>query len=147
MAQARRFPAALPPSGGRRRRAVDCEVTKAYYRDTNADHWALIKERRLRSGPLRRRTCQRLLCLSGPAALVRLAYANGQPSRPTWTTARVIGARRIYYHAGLDIGGAERMVDVLAATSGLVVGLEPLVDREKDNAQLHTEHNDTFGYG
>jgi hypothetical protein len=23
---------------------VDCEVTKAYYRDTNADHWALVKD-------------------------------------------------------------------------------------------------------
>src|ERR1039457_7136881 len=27
---------------------VDCEVTKAYYRDTNADHWSLVKDARLR---------------------------------------------------------------------------------------------------
>jgi murein DD-endopeptidase MepM/ murein hydrolase activator NlpD len=37
------------------------------------------------------------------------------------------------------------MVDVLAATSGLVVGLRNVVvDSEKDNATLHTEHNDTI---
>jgi murein DD-endopeptidase MepM/ murein hydrolase activator NlpD len=29
--------------------------------------------------------------------------------------------RRIYYHSGLDIGGAEGLVDVIAATPGLVV--------------------------
>jgi hypothetical protein len=30
-------------------------------------------------------------------------------------------ARKIYYHSGLDIGGAEGVVDVVAATAGLVV--------------------------
>jgi len=30
---------------------VDCEVSKAYYRDTNADHWALVKDARLRLWP------------------------------------------------------------------------------------------------
>src|SRR5271169_1377450 len=30
---------------------VDCEVTKAYYKDTNADHWALVKDARLRVWP------------------------------------------------------------------------------------------------
>jgi hypothetical protein len=30
---------------------VDCEVTKAYYRDTNADHWSLVKDARLRLWP------------------------------------------------------------------------------------------------
>jgi hypothetical protein len=31
------------------------------------------------------------------------------------------GAKKIYYHYGLDIGGAEGMVEVVAATAGLVV--------------------------
>ena len=48
-----------------------------------------------------------------------------------------IGSRRIYYHSGLDIGGAEGMVDVLAATSGLVVGIgKAMLASEKDNASL-----------
>ena len=58
---------------------VDCEVTKAYYRDTNADHWALVKDARLRLWPARFAVhAGRLFCLSGPAALVRHANANGQ---------------------------------------------------------------------
>ena len=32
-----------------------------------------------------------------------------------------ITTKRIYYHSGLDIGGAEGLVDVVAATSGVVV--------------------------
>ncbi len=31
------------------------------------------------------------------------------------------GATRVYYHDGLDFGGAERLVDVLAASDGLVI--------------------------
>src|ERR1035437_7824719 len=30
---------------------VACEVPKAYYRDTNADHWSLVKDARLRLWP------------------------------------------------------------------------------------------------
>ena len=56
-----------------------------------------------------------------------------------------IGSRRIYYHSGLDIGGAEGMVDVLAATSGLVVGVgKAVLDSEKDNASLDRQYNDTI---
>src|SRR6185312_15059733 len=31
------------------------------------------------------------------------------------------GRKKIYYHWGLDIGGAEGLVDVVAATDGMVV--------------------------
>jgi murein DD-endopeptidase MepM/ murein hydrolase activator NlpD len=56
-----------------------------------------------------------------------------------------ISPRRIYYHADLDIGGAEGLVDVLAATRGLVVGLgKDLVESEKDNANLERQYNDTI---
>jgi len=55
-----------------------------------------------------------------------------------------IGTSRIYYHSGLDIGGAEGMVDVLSATSGLVVGLGTVViDQEKSNATIDRSQNDT----
>jgi murein DD-endopeptidase MepM/ murein hydrolase activator NlpD len=56
-----------------------------------------------------------------------------------------IASAKIYYHAGLDIGGAEGLVDVLAATSGVVVGLgTAIVDKEKDNASLDHQYNDTI---
>ncbi len=56
-----------------------------------------------------------------------------------------ISSAKIYYHAGLDIGGAEGLVDVLAATDGLVVGLGAAVaDREKNNSSLDHQYNDTI---
>jgi hypothetical protein len=118
---------------------VDCEVTKAYYRDTNADHWALVKDARLRLWP------------AGSPYMPAGSFVY--PVRQRWFASRTqmaneptyvdngerIGARQIYYHAGLDIGGAEGMVDVLAATSGLVVGLRnAVVDSEK--GQRHPAH-------
>jgi murein DD-endopeptidase MepM/ murein hydrolase activator NlpD len=124
---------------------VDCAVTKAYYRDTNADHWALVKDARLRLWP--------------PASPYMPANSFVYPVRQRWFATRTqmaneptyvdrderIGSRRIYYHAGLDIGGAEGMVDVLAATGGLVVGLgKTLLDSEKDNASLDRQFNDTI---
>lgn len=124
---------------------VDCEVTKAYYRDSNADHWALLKDARLRLWPA-----------SSPYMPARsFVY----PVRQRWFATRTqmsneptyvddgerIGSRRIYYHSGLDIGGAEGMVDVLAATSGLVVGVgKAMLDSVKANARLVPEHNDTI---
>jgi len=124
---------------------VDCQVTKAYYRDSNADHWALVKDARLRFWPA--------------ASPFMPAGSFVYPVRQRWFATRTqmaneptyvddgerIASRRVYYHAGLDIGGAEGMVDVLAATSGLVVGVgKALLDSEKDNLSPHTQHNDTI---
>src|SRR5437879_12305347 len=56
-----------------------------------------------------------------------------------------IGSSRINYHSGLDIGGAEGLVDVVAATGGLVVGPgTAVIDAEKNTASVdgyytHTE--------
>lgn len=56
-----------------------------------------------------------------------------------------IGSRRVYYHSGLDIGGAEALVDVLAATSGLVVGLgNAILASERANTRLDHDTNDTI---
>jgi hypothetical protein len=66
-------------------------------------------------------------------------------NRPTLTRASVSPQLRFIYHSGLDIGGAEGLVDVLAATSGAVVGLgTAVVDKEKDNASLDRNFNDTI---
>ena len=124
---------------------VDCEVTKAYYKDTNADHWALVKDARLRLWP--------------GASPYMPAGSFVYPVRQRWFATRTqmaneptyvddgesIGSHRIYYHSGLDIGGAEGMVDILAATSGLVVGVgKAVLDSEKDNASIDHRYNDTI---
>jgi murein DD-endopeptidase MepM/ murein hydrolase activator NlpD len=124
---------------------VDCEVTKAYYRDTNADHWALVKDARLRLWPARSPYMP-------PGSFVYpvrqrwFATRTQMANEPTYVDdGESISSRRIYYHAGLDIGGAEGMVDVVAATSGLVVGVgKAVLDSEKDNASIEREYNDTI---
>jgi murein DD-endopeptidase MepM/ murein hydrolase activator NlpD len=124
---------------------VDCEVTKAYYRDTNADHWALVKDARLRLWP----ATSPYMPTSSFVYPVRqrwFATRTQMANEPTYVDRdERIGSRRIYYHSGLDIGGAEGMVDVLAATSGPVVKVgKTVLDSEKDNAALQTQANDTI---
>ena len=124
---------------------VDCAVTKAYYGDSNADHWALVKDARLRLWP------------AGSPYMPAGSFVY--PVRQRWFATRTqmaneptyvdggerMGARQVYYHAGLDIGGAEGMVDVVAATGGLVVGVgSAVLDSEKGNASLIPQHNDTI---
>src|SRR5690349_15911208 len=102
---------------------VDCPVTKAYYRDTNRDHWALVKDARLRLWPAGSP-------FMPPGSFVYpvrqrwFATRTQMANEPTYVDGgEEISTRKIYYHSGLDVGGAEGMVDVLSATSGLVIGL------------------------
>jgi hypothetical protein len=83
---------------------VDCEVTKAYYRDTNADHWALVKDARLRLWP----ATSPYMPTSSFVYPVRqrwFATRTQMANEPTYVDdGESIGSRRIYYHSGLDIG-------------------------------------------
>ena len=124
---------------------ADCEVTKAYYRDTNDDHWALVKDARLRVWPANS-PYMPAGSFVYPVRQRWFATRTQMANEPTYVDAdERIGPRPIYYHSGLDIGGAEGMVDVLAATSGPVVKVgKTVLDSEKDNAALQTQANDTI---
>jgi murein DD-endopeptidase MepM/ murein hydrolase activator NlpD len=100
---------------------IDCPITKGYNQDTQTDAWGLVKDARLRAWPagtswlppgtFRYPAKQRWF-----ASMTQMAnepvYVDGG-DRP--------GQRKIYYHYGLDIGGSEGLVDVVAATDGVVV--------------------------
>ena len=124
---------------------VDCAVTKAYYRDSNADHWALVKDARLRLWPAES-PFMPPGSFAYPVKQRWFATRTQMANEPTYVDdGERIGSRRIYYHAGLDIGGAEGLVDVVAATDGLVVGVGTAVlDKEKNNASLDRRYNDTI---
>jgi murein DD-endopeptidase MepM/ murein hydrolase activator NlpD len=124
---------------------VDCAVTKAYYRDSNADHWALVKDARLRLWPAGSPYMPPGSFVY-PARQRWFATRTQMANEPTYVDAgESIGSRRIYYHAGLDIGGAEGLVDVIAATGGFVVGVgTAVIDKEKDNGSLDHKYNDTI---
>jgi murein DD-endopeptidase MepM/ murein hydrolase activator NlpD len=101
---------------------IDCPVTKGYcQKSSKRNAWGLVKDARLRLWPagspwIKPGTFlypakQRWFATDTQMANVPVFVDGGE--RP--------GDRNIYYHYGLDFGGAEGMVDVVAATDGLVV--------------------------
>lgn len=124
---------------------ADCTMTKAYYENTNHDHWGLEKDARLRLWP-----AGSPFMLPGtmvyPVRQRWFASRTQTGNEPTYVDeGEHITSAKIYYHAGLDIGGAEGLVDVVAATNGVVVGLGTAVaDQEKNNPSLDHQFNDTI---
>ncbi len=101
---------------------IDCAVTRGYLaQSSKGNAWALEKDARFRLWP------------AGSAWIDPNSFTY--PVRQRWFASDtqmanvptfVDGGDRpnrdqIYYHHGLDFGGAEGLVDVLAATEGLVV--------------------------
>jgi murein DD-endopeptidase MepM/ murein hydrolase activator NlpD len=99
---------------------IDCPITKAYLASTSNQVWALDKDARLRLWPA-----------GSPLSAVEFVY----PARQRWFASSTQMAnepvyvdagerpknRKIYYHYGLDFGGCEGLIEVAAATEGLVV--------------------------
>ncbi len=100
---------------------VDCAVTRDFLRNTRTDPWGLVKDARLRLWP------------AGSPFMAPGTYVYPVKQRWFATTTQMANepsfvdgsetpwGQRIYYHYGLDIGGAEGMTEVVAATDGLVV--------------------------
>ena len=102
---------------------VDCPITRGYMTNTDLDHWGLVKAARLRLWPAGSPWIEPGTFVY-PARQRWFASATQMANEPTYVDGIEQPSRRkIYYHSGLDIGGAEGMVDVLAATDGLVVSL------------------------
>jgi murein DD-endopeptidase MepM/ murein hydrolase activator NlpD len=124
---------------------ADCSVTKAYYQNTDHDHWGLEKDARLRLWPAGSPFMPEGSMVY-PVRQRWFASRTQMANEPTYVDeGERITSAKIYYHAGLDIGGAEGLVDVLAATSGVVVGLgTSVVDQERNNASIDHQFNDTI---
>jgi murein DD-endopeptidase MepM/ murein hydrolase activator NlpD len=102
---------------------VDCPITRGYMTNTDLDHWGLVKAARLRFWPAGSPWIEPGTFVY-PARQRWFASATQMANEPTYVDGIEQPSRKkIYYHSGLDIGGAEGMVDVLAATDGLVVSL------------------------
>lgn len=100
---------------------IDCPVTGGYTKNSRSRIWGLEKDVRLRLWP----AGSPLVAAGTFVCPVRqrwFACGTQMANEPTFIDGgEVPGSNRIYYHYGLDFGGAEGMVDVFAATSGLVV--------------------------
>ncbi len=100
---------------------VDCPITRAYMDNTDHDHWGLAKAARIRLWPAGSPWVEPGTFVY-PARQRWFASATQMANEPTYVNGFEAPIRRkIYYHSGLDIGGAEGMVDVVAAAGGLVV--------------------------
>jgi murein DD-endopeptidase MepM/ murein hydrolase activator NlpD len=121
---------------------IDCPITKGYRQNNSkgvsgVNPWGLDKDARLRFWPAGSP-------LMNPGTFVYPAkqrwFASG--TQMANEPVHVDGGenplvKQIYYHYGLDIGGAEGMVEVVAATDGLVVsaGKAVLPDYEDSPVQ------------
>jgi murein DD-endopeptidase MepM/ murein hydrolase activator NlpD len=100
---------------------VDCPVTKALVSNSRTNPWAIEKDARLRVWPARSPWL-------APGTYVypvrqRWFATNTQmANEPSFVDgSEEPSAKRIYYHYGLDIGGAEGRTEVVSATDGRVV--------------------------
>jgi murein DD-endopeptidase MepM/ murein hydrolase activator NlpD len=102
---------------------IDCPITRGYMTNSDHDPWGLVKAARLRLWPAGSPWIEPGTFVY-PARQRWFASATQMANEPTYVDGIEQPSRRkIYYHSGLDIGGAEGMVDVVAATDGLVVSV------------------------
>ncbi|MCP5109292.1 MAG: peptidoglycan DD-metalloendopeptidase family protein, partial [bacterium] len=100
---------------------IDCPITKGYRANSRRDMWALEKDARLRLWP-----AESPLIAPGtfvyPLEQRWFATYTQMANEPTYVNGNEQPRiKEIYYHNDLDFGGCEGMVDVVAATDGLVV--------------------------
>ncbi len=101
---------------------IDCPVTKGYLqRSSKKNVWGLTKDARLRLWPAGSAWIKPGTFVY-PVKQCWFASDTQMANVPCFVDGGEIpGDKDIYYHYGLDFGGAEGMVDVVAATNGLVV--------------------------
>ena len=102
---------------------IDCPVTRGYVTRLNSkgNVWALDKAARFRLWPAGS-PWVRPGTFAYPVNQRWFASDTQMANDPCYVNACDIpGRKSIYYHYGLDFGGAEGMVAVLAATDGVVI--------------------------
>ena len=100
---------------------VDCPVVKAYLAASRDNPWALAADARLRFWPAASPWIQpgTFTC---PVKQRWLAGDTQMANEPVFVDGpEGTSKRNIYYHNGLDIGGAEGLVQVVSAVEGVVV--------------------------
>ena len=102
---------------------VDCPITRGYNADSGEDSWGLEKDARLRLWPKGSSWIE-------PGTFVYplkqrwFATSTQFSNEPTYVDGGDKPDRKkIYYHNDLDFGGCEGLVEVVAATDGLVVSV------------------------
>lgn len=100
---------------------IDCPITKGYIKRASRDVWGLVKDVRLRLWP-KGSPWVRPGTFMYPVKQRWFASHTWMANEPIDGGDNLL-TRPIYYHWGLDIGGSEGLVDVVAATDGIVVSV------------------------
>lgn len=102
---------------------VDCPVTADYMRNSSVDHWGLRAAARLRLWPAGS-PWMTPSEIGYPLKQRWLLTHTQMANEPTYVDRGEEKSRKkVYYHAGLDMGGTEALAQVVAATDGVVVSL------------------------
>lgn len=109
---------------------ADCPITRGYNENGTPRFWGLEKDARLRLWP-----ADSPLLTPGsftyPVRQKWFATDTQMANDPVYVDGgERAGERTIYYHSGLDIGGSEGLVEVVAATDAKVVSVGNVVLEE-----------------
>lgn len=113
---------------------IDCPITRGYNANSGEDSWGLLKDARLRLWPAKSPWIEPGTFIY-PLKQRWFATMTQFSNEPTYVDGGDKPDRKkIYYHNDLDFGGCEGLVEVVAATDGLVVSVseKTLPDYSKD---------------
>ena len=101
---------------------IDCPITKGHVTNSSEGNaWGLVKDARLRFWPANSPWIEPGTFIY-PLKQRWFASHTQMANEPSFVDGGELPANtKIYYHYGLDSGGAEGMVDVVAATAGRVI--------------------------
>ena len=100
---------------------IDCSVTNALLANARTNPWGLDKDARLRIWPAGSPLLQPGTYVY-PVKQRWFATDTQMANQPSYVDgSEEPSAKRIYYHYGLDVGGAEGQTEVVSATAGRVV--------------------------
>ncbi|EDL57179.1 PKD domain-containing protein [Gimesia maris] len=113
---------------------IDCSITGGYNSNGTPAFWGLDKDARLRFWP-------KDSPLIKPGSFIYPVEQRWFATRTWYDNEPVDGGTKIlpkiYYHSGLDIGGAEKLTRVIAATDGIVVSAgDEVLDAHKKNTPV-----------
>jgi murein DD-endopeptidase MepM/ murein hydrolase activator NlpD len=121
---------------------IDCPVTKGYLANSSKQNaWGLAKDARIRLWP-----ADSPLVKPGtfvyPVRQRWFASDTQMANVPTFVDGGELPSNKnIYYHYGLDFGGAEGLVDVVAATDGLVISAGEQILPGYEGSPVRTRHD------
>lgn len=121
---------------------IDCSITKGYNENGSPSFWGLDKDARLRLWP-EGSPLVRPETFSYPVKQKWFATDTQMANDPVYVDGgERAGERTIYYHSGLDIGGSEGLVEVVAATDALVVSIgEVVLDEHRHDTPVSPRYD------